>query len=279
MDAYAAAINAVVKPADVVLDLGCGLGVLAFLAVKAGASRVYAIEYDAATLKMAKAFAAQNNLEQKIKFIKGLSGKIKLPEKVDVIVSETFSNIAVNENILPNMLDARKRFLKRGGIIIPQNFNLYAVPVAFKPWQESLKCLGNVKGLNFAIDQLQDVDLQIRSEAILPKYFLSKPQKIASIDFYQNNAVQLQISADFTVTQAGSFCGFAMWFDTVLYQNVGLSTAPDKPATHWQQAFLPAAELITIKSQQKIRFYFESLPDAIPAGPLNHVAYGYEMLT
>ena len=43
-DAFAAAIREVVKPGDVVLDVGTGTGILAMLAAKAGAREVHAID-------------------------------------------------------------------------------------------------------------------------------------------------------------------------------------------------------------------------------------------
>ena len=44
MDAYSTAIAHSVRPNDAVVDLGCGPGVFALLACRAGARRVYAID-------------------------------------------------------------------------------------------------------------------------------------------------------------------------------------------------------------------------------------------
>ena len=44
MSLYAEAIPAVVKSGDAVLDIGTGSGVLALLSIRAGASKVYAVE-------------------------------------------------------------------------------------------------------------------------------------------------------------------------------------------------------------------------------------------
>ena len=47
MDAYVAALRRVVKPGDVVLDIGTGTGIFAVLAARLGARRVFAVEPEA----------------------------------------------------------------------------------------------------------------------------------------------------------------------------------------------------------------------------------------
>ena len=70
VEAYQRALQLAVNPNSVVVDIGTGLGILAFLASKAGARKVYAIEPDE-VIAVARELAQINSLER-IEFIEGV---------------------------------------------------------------------------------------------------------------------------------------------------------------------------------------------------------------
>jgi predicted RNA methylase len=111
-----------------VLDLGCGTGVLALFAARAGARHVYAIE-ETSILTVAHALARANGLDTAITFLPGNSRDIRLPEMVDVVVSELIGNEPLGERIIPVLRDAGERFLRRGGTMIPSRLSVSAVGV------------------------------------------------------------------------------------------------------------------------------------------------------
>ncbi|MEP7149399.1 MAG: 50S ribosomal protein L11 methyltransferase [Acidobacteriota bacterium] len=112
-----------------VLDIGAGSGVWAIAAAKLGAKSVTAIEMNTPMLPVIAAHAAENGVADRITIVSGMSTDIDLDGKFDLIVSETIGNQAYDENIIPTMTDARKRFLAPGGRIIPQKVALKATPV------------------------------------------------------------------------------------------------------------------------------------------------------
>lgn len=95
-----------------------GSGILALLACQAGAQKVYAVEQDG-IIQVARESAARNGYTDRIEFIQALSTAIDLPEPVDVIVSEIHGILPFFPGSLASIIDARNRFLKPGGVLIP----------------------------------------------------------------------------------------------------------------------------------------------------------------
>ena len=84
VDAYHRAIRRNVRPGDVVLDLGTGTGLLAFLASRAGARKVYAVEHSD-FIEVAEEIARHNGFTN-IEFVRANSREFTPPEPVDVVI-------------------------------------------------------------------------------------------------------------------------------------------------------------------------------------------------
>ena len=129
VEAYHQGIHRNIQPGDVVLDLGTGTGLLAFMAAKAGASKVYAVEHSD-FIDVAREIAQHNNITN-IEFVQANSREFTPPEKVDVVLHEQMGDELFNENMVNNLLDLRNRVLAPGGRILPAKFQLFVEPVSF----------------------------------------------------------------------------------------------------------------------------------------------------
>ena len=131
VDAYHRGIHANIHPGDVVVDLGTGSGLLACMASRAGASKVYAIEHGE-IIDLAREIAAHNGCDN-IEFVRTNSREFTPPEPVDVILHEQMGDELFNENMVENVLDLRDRALRPGGRVLPSAFRLFVEPVTFAP--------------------------------------------------------------------------------------------------------------------------------------------------
>ena len=94
--AFRDALRAVVRPGDVVLDVGAGTGILCLFAAQAGAARVYAVERTSIA-RTARALVARNGFSDRIHILNDDIERVSLPERVDVIVSEWLGTLAVDD--------------------------------------------------------------------------------------------------------------------------------------------------------------------------------------
>lgn len=249
--AYAKAMMASVQSGDVVLDIGTGTGVLAHLACLAGASRVYAVE-QGAVLELARELSRSNGLEERITFLEGWSTDIHLPEQVDVIATETIGNAAFDEGIAGWVIDARIRFLRPGGVVVPQALRL--ITAGIESIQDSAEVEGWSAvsgGLDYSVareraaNNLWWVDLS-------PVHVLTEPSLVAGVDLV--DAVSTEVSGRGTVRakRDGMLHGLGCWFEADLGFGIGLSNAPPTPVPSWSQGFLPIVEPMPVMAGEEI---------------------------
>jgi protein arginine N-methyltransferase 1 len=244
MDAFREAIFASVKPGDVVVDLGAGTGVLGLWALQAGAKKVYAIEKTDA-IHLARDIARANGLEGEIEFIQKNSMDVELPEKADVLISETLGSFAIDENTLQFTCDGRDRFLVEDGLMIPQGLELFVAPVE-APWiYEKLDFWRKVQGLDFspAFDLFSK---KIMIEQVSGNAMLAGPISVAKIDLRSVVDSGFESRSFISMEKSGTIHGVAGWFTVMLTDERTISTAPDAPLTHWKQAVFPFPDPIEV---------------------------------
>ena len=100
MQCYRRAINQLVQPGDIVADLGTGMGVLAMMAIQAGAAHVYAVENRPQVVAITKEIIARNDMAERITLIEGDAREITIDAEVDLIINELIGDFGTDENIV-----------------------------------------------------------------------------------------------------------------------------------------------------------------------------------
>ena len=205
----------------IVLDVGCGTGVLSCFCAKAGASRVYAVEASSMAKNAQKVFD-RNGLGDIITLLQGRMEDVEVPEKVDLIVSEWMGCFLVFESMLESVLFARDRYLKEGGLIFPTSASLYLAPVEVSRFfSKNIDIFSDVCGVD--LSPLLPVAVKnacgkaIKSRNFPPESVIAPPKMVMQMDLRtikQSEFRVLESSFSFDSFQEGaSFHGFAVWFD------------------------------------------------------------------
>jgi len=106
------AIERVVKKDDIVLDLGTGSGIMALLAAKLGAKKVYAVELDDFIAEIAKRAVLANNFKKNIFIVINDARTLDFRKKIifNVVISEILTTGMVDESqiqVINNLHDKK----------------------------------------------------------------------------------------------------------------------------------------------------------------------------
>ena len=259
--AYADALAKVITPETVVLDLGAGLGIHGLLAAKLGAKRVYLVEPEdiiAVTADIVKA----NGYSDRVQCIQGKIEEIDLPESVDVIISVFTGNFLLEEDLLPSLFYARDKYLKPGGVLIPEAGVMEAVPVtAPEIYQQEIACWSKPHlGIDHSkVRPYASQSIYFYNQDLAKAKYLGAPSELLAMDLYQSNDTQCQVEVKQKITESGLCHGWAGWFKMKLGES-WLSTAPHEPALHWSPVFLPLDPPIEVIVDEEVIFKLQRPP-------------------
>ncbi|KAI3986353.1 hypothetical protein MKX01_002198 [Papaver californicum] len=203
----------------VVVDVGCGTGILSIFCALAGAKRVYAIDASEIAIQANEVVKA-NNLSHKVIVLHGRVEDVEITEEVDVIISEWMGYMLLYESMLGSVITARDRWLKPGGLILPSHASLYMAPVTHcDRYSESIDFWKNVYGIDMSamLPLAKQCAFEEPSvETITGENVLTWPFVVKHVDCYTVTIQELEsITARyrFTSMMQAPFHGFAFWFD------------------------------------------------------------------
>uniref|UniRef100_A0A4W4E9L3 Histone-arginine methyltransferase CARM1 n=1 Tax=Electrophorus electricus TaxID=8005 RepID=A0A4W4E9L3_ELEEL len=201
----------------VVLDVGCGSGILSFFAAQAGARKVYAVE--ASTMAQhAEVLVNSNRLTDRVVVIPGKVEEVTVPEQVDIIISEPMGYMLFNERMLESYLHAKK-FLKPNGKMFPTIGDVHLAPFT----DEQLYMEQFTKANFWYQPSFHGVDLSALRGAAVDEYF--RQPIVDTFDIRILMAKSVKYTVNFLEAKEEDLYKMTVW----------LSTAPTEPLTHWYQ--------------------------------------------
>ncbi|TYZ64761.1 hypothetical protein PybrP1_008898 [[Pythium] brassicae (nom. inval.)] len=242
-DAYRNAIlnNPELFKGKVVLDVGCGTGILSMFAAQAGAAKVIGIDMSEMGV-VAQRIVNDNGFQDVITIIRGKVEEIDLPvAKVDVIISEWMGYCLLYESMLDTVLYARDKWLAPGGHLFPDKCSMHIQGI-----QDSSDRIGfwdEVYGFNM---QAIKPKISIRDafvEDVPPSDVVTDRALLQAIDIDSVRYDDLDFRADFalTFTKDATLHGFVSSFDIGFERGCArpeyFTTGVEGTPTHWHQVF------------------------------------------
>mmetsp|Transcript_54717 Transcript_54717/g.67117 ORF Transcript_54717/g.67117 Transcript_54717/m.67117 type:complete len:373 (+) Transcript_54717:88-1206(+) len=241
----------------VVLDVGCGTGILSMFAAKAGAKKVYGIEM-AGIAESAKLIVKENGFGNIIEIIKGKAEEVELPCKVDIIISEWMGYFLLYESMLNTVLYCRDKWLKPNGILMPDKAKLYLTAIEDGEYMnEKISFWDNIYGFRMSCLKEQAMTEPL-VDVVHSNSVVADTCPILDLDLYTCKVSDLSFESNFSIrAKSDDYChALVAYFDIVFskcHTRVGFSTSPWSEYTHWKQTVFYLDETLMITKNAKIK--------------------------
>ncbi len=261
VEAYRRAIVETVRPGDVVVDLGCGLGTYGFFALQAGASQVYAID-NGDVIEVARQLARTNGMADRIQFFRMDAEEAVLPRPADWVVTEIFGPLFMTDGLESVLRHARERWLKPGGGFLPATVDLFLAPVESPAAYAEVDIWNGKDGAAFGLDFRPTREMAVNSlhyPRLRGESLLAEPARFRRIDLGRDGRFGLDDRIEFTAARAGTLHGIGGWLEMTLSQTVRLTNTPvalSPPS--WGHLFFPLEQPQTVFAGDRIALHLRT---------------------
>ena len=242
------------------MDVGCGTGVLCMFAAQAGARRVYGIDCSS-IIEQARQIVERNGFADTITLITGKVEEVELPDgiaQVDIIISEWMGYFLLYESMLNTVLFARDKWLKPGGILLPDKAVMYLCAIEdAQVKHDRIDFWNDVYG--FDMTPIKEIALtEPVVDVVDAKSVFTDSCPILSLDILTCKESDLSFASDFVLKASRNdyVHGLVAYFEcafTQVHKAVGFSTAPFAKYTHWKQTIFYTKDTLTVCEGEELR--------------------------
>lgn len=214
-DAYKNAI-AVAVPGKIVVEIGTGKdAILSRFCADAGAAKIYAIELNENTARLARETVEREGYSDVITIIHGDASEIELPELADVCVSEIVGAIGGSEGSAI-IINKSRALLKKGGKMIPERSNTLMAAVSLPSEIQKNHGFNKVPAhyTKEIFDQVgYPFDLRVCIKKFPQDHLLSSKDIFEDLDY--TNPIDLETSHPFRldILKNGRIDGILVWLN------------------------------------------------------------------
>jgi hypothetical protein len=221
---------------------------------------VYAVEQTTVAV-LAQELVSANGFTETVEVIQGDIMDVELPEQVDVIVSEWLGGFGIDEGMLVPLIVARDRWLKPGGVMIPQSVTAWTGLVHDRQLSETVGFLRD-NPYRLRLDGLVEMTL---NEIIYSGSFRhladgdarSEPGRLWTTEADQISLEQAKAPHEaetvLHVRAPGTANALALWFTAELATGTRIAIGPGDPPTHWGMTTAPLREPLELSSGMVVR--------------------------
>ncbi|KKA28670.1 hypothetical protein TD95_004755 [Thielaviopsis punctulata] len=263
----------------VVLDIGCGTGILSMFCAKAGAKQVIAVD-NSAIINKARENIFNNGLSDKITCVAGRIEEVTLPvATVDIIISEWMGYALLYEAMLQSVLWARDKYLAPGGLLVPSVSTLVIAPVSDTEYMtDCVDFWDDVYGFNMGAMKKKAM-AEARVEHMRDYSLAGTESMFKRLELHETAEADLVFTEEWSSTitkDTDALHGFLVWFDIFFTKRdevvpvdklqpskwhdeasgkIAFTTGPLGKETHWKQSLMlidPDNVQPVLKAGQKI---------------------------
>ena len=224
-----------------VLDVGCGTGILSMFCAKGGARFVVAVD-NSKIVDKARSVIRANKLASKIQVLEGKVEEIELEQRFDILISEWMGYGLLFECMLDSVIAARDKYLKPGGLVVPNRASMFVSAVSNeKSYEARFHFWKDVYGFDMS-EVIPDLFQEAVVECVDRKHVISNNCGFKHLDLSTIKTSELEFSRPFQlqISSSSKLTAFVIHFTCFFDGDVSLilDTSPESETTHWLQTLL-----------------------------------------